>query len=224
MDNKTPSETERPEVTLLIGSGCSYCPVVLDACTRLLKEERIGRLDVINVTLYPEEAAKRGIRSVPWMEVGPYHLEGAHTYGDLLKWIDNTAAATKQADYFQHLLETGRIEPVIEQARQRTENRRELVTLLSRAGTPMAVHIGVGAVLEELSVDGLLKDIVDDMIELTESGDPKLRADACHYLGMSLSDKAVSRLEEILQHEEDPDVREIATESLAELERRTHPE
>ena len=218
MNTKAPPEARLPEVTLLIGSGCSFCPVVLDAFARLMKEDRIGRLEVINVTLHPQEAAKRGVRTVPWMAIGAYHLEGAHTYGELLKWVDSAVDPGGDAKYLQHLLETGRIEPVIEKAREQTENRKALAELIASPETPMNVRIGIGVVFEELSHEGMLGDLVDELVELTRSGDLRLRADACHYLGLTRSNAAMPRLREILRHEEDPYVREIALESLDELQ------
>lgn len=217
----TTEETGPPDVTLLVGTGCSHCQAVLNAFGRLLKEGHVGRLDVINASVHPEEARRRGARSVPWMEIGTYHLEGAHSYGELAAWIDASRDDSQGAAYLGHLLETGRLDTAVQRARERVEERRHLLALMASDDTPMTVKIGVGAAMEELAEAGLLEEIVDEIVALTRSGNAQVRADACHFLALSRSPAAVPRLEEMAAGDESPEVREIAAESLEAIREET---
>ena len=119
--------------------------------------------------------------------------------------------------YTQHLLETGRLDEAIAIAKESIDNRKGLLELLASADTPITVKIGIGAIVEELSEAGLLADILDDIVGLSRSESPHLRADACHFLGLTRSPAAIPRLREMLAQDENDDVREIAAESLAEI-------
>ena len=73
------------QATLLIGPGCPHCATTLAALSELVKKGRLGQLNVINVALEPEAARARGVRSVPWMELGPFELAGAHSEAELVQ-------------------------------------------------------------------------------------------------------------------------------------------
>ncbi len=77
-----------PDAELLIASGCAHCPVVLSGLAELLKQGRIGRLDIINIAAHPELAEARNARSVPWIRIGPFELSGAHSAQELAVWVE----------------------------------------------------------------------------------------------------------------------------------------
>ena len=93
-----------------------------------------------------------------------------------------------------------------------------LLDLAGKLDTPFAVRIGVGAVLEDLATDDLLSGLTGPISRLTASPQPQVRADAAHFLGLTGSPDARSELERLASSDEDPEVREIALESLAELD------
>ncbi|WP_172838730.1 HEAT repeat domain-containing protein [Solemya velesiana gill symbiont] len=55
------------------------------------------------------------------------------------------------------------------------------------------------------------------MIRLTRAEEPQIRADACHYLSLTENSEALNAIRPLLA-DEDPEVREIAMESIAILE------
>lgn len=205
-----------PDATLFISPGCSHCPTVMADLCRLLKENRIGRLEIVNLAQHPEAGTAAGVRSVPWTRIGPFELLGAHSYHELAQWADRAAAGDGLADYYSHLLESGRLQSVVGLVRQRPESIGDLLGLLQTLETPMAVRIGVGAVLEELADDGLPQHALAPLTAMTESSEPQIRADACHYLGLTEGQAARATLRRLLQ-DPDPQVREIAEESLAAM-------
>lgn len=216
MPNK---QRSTPDAILFIASGCSHCPAVMADLCRLLKEGRIGRLEMINLTQHPETGAAAGVRSVPWIRIGPFELFGAHGYQELAQWADRAASGEGREAYYSHLLESGRLQPLVALMRQRPDRIVDLLGLLETLETPMAVRIGVGAVLEELADDGLPQDALAQLSAMTKSSEPQIRADACHYLSLARGQAAQAAVSRLLQ-DPDPQVREIAEESLVAMQRR----
>ena len=148
--------------------------------------------------------------------IAPFTLTGAQSAQELAEWADRAAAGTGLASYFNHLLETNRLAEVVSHIRSSPGSLEDLVLLLGDLETPMAVRIGVGAVVEELAGSPLLAEAVGPVGALTRSEAPQVRADACHYLGLTGSPDAVPFLKACLE-DEDEEVSEIASESLALL-------
>jgi HEAT repeat protein len=84
----------------------------------------------------------------------------------------------------------------------------------------MAVRIGVGAAIEELQEHRLLKPAIPKLVELTMSDQPQIRADACHYLGLTGNGEALPAVQSLLM-DQDQEVREIAAETFALLNNNT---
>jgi HEAT repeat protein len=72
--------------------------------------------------------------------------------------------------------------------------------------------------MEELRGTTALQAIVEQLGALVASPEPRLRGDACHYLALSESPHALPYVRRLLQ-DPDPQVREVAQESLATLEK-----
>ncbi len=206
-----------PSALLLMAPGCAHCPVVLEGLVQLIEKGKLGRLEVVNILAHPERAQEVGTRSVPWTRIGPFELSGALTAGELAQWVTRAAEGTGIGAYYGHLLEDRKLDRVVAMIRETPATLNDLLSLLEDKDTPMAVRIGVGAVMEELQASGLISEALPELMRLAESDDPALRADACHYLGLSGDSAARPALEARLQ-DEDAEVREIAAESLALLD------
>ena len=197
--------------------GCSHCPVVMEMLTRLIKEGKLGRLEIINLARHPTAAKATGVRSVPWTRIGPFELEGVHSYGELARWAEHAAVGSGFDTYYSHLLETQQLDKVLTLVRERPPTLSDLTRLLTTLETPMGVRIGVGAVLEELAESELLNTVVPELVALTRSSHSQIRADGCHYLSLSNSPKALAAVRTLL-NDGDLEVRQIAKESLSILE------
>lgn len=211
MDSPIPPNPTDAE--LLIASDCPHCPAVLEALGRLLKEGLIGRLLVTNIAVHPAAATAAGTRSVPWMRIGPFELTGTHTPAELREWAQYAASGSGMNAYLAYLLEQHQLGRSVELVRQDPPLLHDLLPLLGDLQTPMAVRIGIGALFEELQDSGLLSDIVDELGALTRAAEPQVRADACHYLGLTGSRAAADYVHPLL-NDADAEVREIASETL----------
>ncbi|MEL0584921.1 MAG: HEAT repeat domain-containing protein [Candidatus Thiodiazotropha sp. (ex. Lucinoma kazani)] len=207
------TKREAPEVLFLLATGCAHCPSVLEGLSQLLKKGEIGRMEVVNIVEHPEIAQKVGTRSVPWTRIGAFELEGMLTPAELSQWVD-LASRNKGIDaYFSHLLEIQRPDKVISWVKSKQDSLPLLLSLLESGQTPLAARIGVGVVLEELQGSDLLQSTLPTLIALSQSSHANTRADAAHYLGLTHSSDAIDRVRE-LHNDENPDVREIAADSL----------
>ena len=94
VEDKLPTRMEKAgvEVTFYSLLGCPFCPIVAQRLDALQKEMNFS-LAKIDLTLKPQLAAAKGIRSVPVVEVGKDRLVGNATSEQLAKLIAQGQAA-----------------------------------------------------------------------------------------------------------------------------------
>ncbi len=215
----TESGPSVPDAELLIAPGCAHCGAVLAALTDLVKRGDLGRLNVVHLGAHPEAAAAVGARSVPWIRMGPYELTGAHTQTELASWARRAGTPEGLRAYLLEQLQSGQLDNAIAACRREPAFLPPLLSLSADLDTPFAVRIGVGAVLEDLSPDGLLRGLVDPIEErLSRSPHAQVRADAAHFLGLTGSSRAREALRRV-SNDENAEVREIAHESMTALDK-----
>lgn len=212
-----PMNATPPDALLLLAPGCPHCPAVLEGLTRLLKEGAIGRLEAVNLAVHPGRAGELGVKSVPWLRLGIYQLEGAQTPAALRRYAEHGDDPDTLAHYFHDLLISGRRHQVEYLLRQNPAHFHALPRMLADPGASMAVRLGIGAVLEEFQGSDLAQVIVTDLGELTRHEDALTRADACHFLSLIGGTATLPWLRACLA-DGDAGVREIASEALEELE------
>ncbi|MGE0081890.1 MAG: HEAT repeat domain-containing protein [Thiohalomonadaceae bacterium] len=203
----------QPDALLLVAPGCPHCPGVLDALGALVKEGVIGRLEVINVAVHPERAAALGVRGVPFTRLGPFELDGARTAAELRRWAERAAHPRGMAEYLEQMLAEGGLAKVEAMLAAEPARFPQLLGLMEDAELPLQVRLGIGAVIEGLAGTPVLQEAVPVLARLTGHADHRVRGDACHFLGLTLSPAARPALEACLG-DPHPEVREIAREAL----------
>lgn len=206
----------RPDALLLIAPGCSHCSLVLQSLTEALKAGSLGRLEVVNIVEHPEVAEAVGTRSVPWLRIGPFDLDGLYTPTELAAWIEHAALGTGWAQYFSALLAQGRLQDVSRRVHEDPARLAPLIALAGSLETPLAARVGVGAILEEFEGSEALRRQVSELVALTRASEPQVRADACHYLALTNAAPVAEHVR-LLLNDADPEVREIAQETLQRL-------
>ena len=121
------------------------------------------------------------------------------------------------ADYFHILLMEGGLREVIGIIDARPELLADLLPIVGNPDASMNVALGASAVFERYAGKEPLRVLAPQLGRLSEHADARVRADASHYLGLSHSPLARTFLEARLK-DESAEVREIAADSLAELE------
>lgn len=218
MQTPVPTEptAESPDALLLIGSHCPHCRSVLGALAGLVKEGTLGRLTVVNLTVSPGAPEARGVRSVPWTRIGPFELGGALGAAELKDWATDAAAGGGWGRYFGYLIEGGRLDSLVELLRSNTTALSDLLDLFADPDTPLSVRIGISAAVEHLAGDKPLRNAIPQILPLTRSESPQIRADACYFLGLAGDPSVLPSVKRLLE-DESAEVREVAAETSALL-------
>lgn len=189
---------------------------MLSSLADLVKQGAIGRLEAINLEQHPEIGQTLGVRSVPWLRLGRIELAGMHSKAELADWAARADSEAGIADWFHMMLKEGQLPRA--QALIETDPSL-LATVLPIVGNVEAslnVRLGAGVLLENFAGSGTLRALLPRLGELSQHVDARVRADACHYLGLTGDVGARAWLDARLA-DDDADVREIAAESLETL-------
>ncbi len=208
--------SQAPDALLFIAPGCPHCPVVLQGLSDLVKTGEIGRLEVINVAVHPENAAELGVRSAPWTRIGPFILEGAQTPGALKQWAEKALKGEMGSDYLHELLSSGKLAEAEAYLEAEPQRLMETLAIVGDPEAPIQVRLGANALLENREGSATLAALVPRLGELSRHADHRIRSDACHLLRLSGAAEAVAYLRERLQ-DDSAEVKEIAEESLEKL-------
>ncbi|HUX92044.1 MAG TPA: HEAT repeat domain-containing protein [Gallionellaceae bacterium] len=206
-----------PDALLFITPGCSHCPVVLQGLSELVKQTAIGKLTVVNVAAHPELAAEYGVRTAPWLRLGPFTLTGAHTQAELRQWAEWSSSEEGSTQYVEHLLAEGGYKQAGIFVGEDIERLKPLLSIVANPEKSLVVRAGVSALLEAYRNTPALQNLLPSIGELTRHTDHRVRADACHLLGLSGSPAARPYLDSCLKDSSE-EVREIAAESLELLD------
>lgn len=205
-----------PDAELLIATGCAHCPVVLEGLSSLIKEGVISSLRVTNIVNQPERAQQLGVRSVPWLKLGPFVLQGLHSPAELREWAERAGSMEGISMYLYDQLKQGNLDEMENLLATQPNWLGALIPLLEQEDTDMKVRIGVDALLESLATDTELDSLVEELGRLSQHERQSLRSDASHYLSLTRSPAAIPFLEARLQ-DESAEVRDIAEEGLQKL-------
>jgi hypothetical protein len=208
-----------PDALLFIAPGCPHCATVLQGLNKLVKLALIGKLTVVNVAEHPEQAAEYGVRAAPWLRLGPFTLTGAQSPAELRLWAKWASGEEGIAHYVEHLLKQGGYKQAVAFIAADTHRLKPLLAIVANPAANIEVRLGVSALLEAHANTPELRKLLPQLAELTRHDDHRVRADACHLLGLTGSAAARAHVENCLNdaHEE---VREIAEEAMEELKKR----
>jgi hypothetical protein len=207
-----------PDALLFVAPGCPHCATVLRGLSELVKQGLIGKLTVVDVAAHPEQAAEYGVRATPWLRLGPFTLTGSHSLAELRLWAEWASGEAGTAHYVEHLLKQGSYKQAAAFIDADTRRLKPLLAIVADPAAKLEVRLGVSALLEAYANSLSLQNLLPQLAELTRHADHRVRADACHLLGLTGSAAARPYVENCRNdaHEE---VREIAAEAMAELEK-----
>jgi thiol-disulfide isomerase/thioredoxin len=207
-----------PDALLFVASGCPHCATVLKGLNQLAGQKLIGRLTVVDVAEHPEQAAEYGVRAAPWLRLGPFTLTGAHSPAELRMWADWANGEAGTAHYVEHLLTQGSYPQAAAFIDADTLRLKPLLAIVADPGAKLGVRLGVSALLEAHANSSSLQKLLPQLAELSRHPDHRVRADACHLLGLTGSPSARALVEARL-HDAHEEVREIAQEAMEILQK-----
>jgi thiol-disulfide isomerase/thioredoxin len=205
-----------PDALLLISTHCPHCPAMLAALAELVKRGDIGRLEAVNLEQRPEVGQALGVRSVPWVRIGRVELSGVHGKTELAEWALKADSEAGIADWFHLLLKEGQLPRAQAAIDAEPALLGAVLPIVGNVDASLNVRLGAGVLLEHFAGTETLRALLPRLGELSRHADARVRADACHYLGLTASVGARAWLEGRLS-DPDTDVREIAAESLQAL-------
>ncbi|MDX9995417.1 MAG: HEAT repeat domain-containing protein [Rhodocyclaceae bacterium] len=127
------------------------------------------------------------------------------------------ASLRDRAEQFAIWLLEGQLKNVLAVVDKSPQALADLLPILVNPEANMNVRFGASAVLERYAGSPALHALLPALGMLAAHGDHRVRADACHILGLSGSTDAIKYLEARLD-DPDAEVREIAAEGLEELQ------
>ncbi|MEW5904987.1 MAG: thioredoxin family protein [Pseudomonadota bacterium] len=206
----------RPAALLFVTPGCVHCAAVKQALATLVREGAVAQVIEVDATQQPELAAQHGVRSAPWLEMGPFTLSGAQTLAELRQWAAWAESEAGTAHYLEHLLRGGEFTHARAFVVADAARLQVLLAMLADTELGIDVRLGVSALLERYAGHARLQALIPELSEMTRHADHRVRADAAHLLGLTGSAAARKPLE-LLRVDEHEEVREIAHEALAAL-------
>ncbi|HMA12178.1 MAG TPA: HEAT repeat domain-containing protein [Steroidobacteraceae bacterium] len=205
-----------PDALLLISTHCPHCPAVLAALADLVKQGAIGRLEAVNLEQHPEVGSSLGVRSVPWLRIGRIELSGVHGKAELAEWAAKADSEAGLADWFHLLLKEGQLPRAQAAVEADPALLAAVLPIVGNVDASLNVRLGAGVLFETFAGTATLRALLPRLGELSQHADARVRADACHYLGLTADAAARPWLQARLE-DDDADVREIAAESLQAL-------
>ncbi len=205
-----------PDALLLLSTHCPHCPAALAALADLVKQGTVGRLEAVNLEQRPEVGQALGVRSVPWVRIGRIELAGVHGKAELAEWAAKADSEAGLADWFHLLLKEGQLPRAQAAVEADPALLAAVLPIVGNVEASLNVRLGAGVLLETFAGSDTLRALLPRLGELSQHVDARVRADACHYLGLSGDVAAKPWLEARLK-DDDADVREIAAESLQAL-------
>ena len=182
----------------------------------MLKENALGKLEVINIHQHPEVAQQLNVRSVPWLKLGEFTLSGSYSLNELRDYIDFNNNEDGISKYIDHQLSEGQLSSLADEIQNHPHWLSSVIQLLADDDTSMQTRLGIDSLIEGLSGTDLLRDYTDDLGQLSKQVHVSRLADIIHYLGLTHSKKAIEFIKTHCDHE-NPDIRETCQDALEEI-------
>lgn len=205
-----------PDVLMLMGTQCAYCLPMMKLLSELMKAGHIGELRIVNIEENPDLAIQLGVRSVPWLQIGPFELQGSRSKQELLLWLQRASSSDGLTEYLEEILSEGNIKLANKLIQHHPQALENVIELMADPEAKINVRLGVGVIIEEMAESTSFKSVIPKLLELMSSSDSRLRGDACHYLSLTKDESYIPDIEKLLADTSE-EVREIAQESLDDL-------
>lgn len=205
-----------PDAVLLITTQCPHCASVMKSLSELVKQGDIASLEIINLERKPEIAEQLGVRTVPWVKIGWFELEGLHTQKELLEKASQAGSDEGARAYISEELLEGRVNKVLSLLGERHDLIGHVLELLGDADAKINIRLGIGVIMEEYAAMDWFAPFIGELSKYLQHQDERVRADVCHYLSLTENKEAVPSIQALL-NDVSEEVREVAEESLEDL-------
>ena len=104
----------------------------------------------MNIEQRGDIARELGVRSVPWVRIGSFELEGLRSEQELAEWAARASARSGMTEWLNELLSSGRIDKALQAVRSDPAGMDALLLLFADTDTQLNTRIGISAIMEEL--------------------------------------------------------------------------
>ena len=125
------------------------------------------------------------MRSVPWLRIGRIELAGVHSKAELAEWAAKADSEAGMADWFHLLLKEGQLPKAQAMIEADPALLAAVLPIVGNVEASLNVRLGAGVLLEEFAGSDTLRALLPRLGELSQHADARVRADACHYLGLT---------------------------------------
>lgn len=205
-----------PDAILMLTSQCPHCASVMKSLSEMVKQGELASLEIINLEKKPEVAKKLGIRTVPWIKIGWFELEGLHSQKELQQKAQQAASDEGVLAHISEELLEGRVNKVLSLIGGQHNLIRHALVLLGDAEAKINIRLGVGVVIEEYASTDWFAAYIPQLAEYAHHKDERVRADACHYLSLTKNSEVIPYIKSLIDDSSEQ-VREVAEDSLQDL-------
>jgi alkyl hydroperoxide reductase subunit AhpF len=211
---------ERPaELLVFVGATCPHCPGAVRSANRIALASPLVTVSIIDAQLHPKLAERFNVRAVPLTILDEeLAVTGVVRPSELVEKILSRGDESHERDLLLSLVEQGRFDEVAGRM-QTGPGAAHFVALWS--GSTTSLRIGLMMAVEEaLEADrAALDGLVSGLLPILPSQDAVLRGDTADLLGR-IGHRAARDALQALLDDPHPDVAEIASEALEEIDER----
>lgn len=201
---------------MLMGPQCAFCGPMMQALVEIMKTGQVAELRILNIENNLELAAELGVRSVPWLRIGPFELSGSRTKKELSMWLQRASSFDGISEYLSEILSEGKIQDARKFIRNYPQALENVIDLMADPDEKINVRLGVGVIIEEMAGGEAFRTVVPRLLDYMSHDDARIRGDACHYLSLTKDSGFIPQIEKLLADDSE-EVREIAQDSLDDL-------
>jgi len=203
------------EIKVFVSPFCPHCAKVIENVNSLAVENPNVKVEIIDVSVYPELAEKYGITSAPTTIINDsVRLIGYVSKEEVVKWIEK---AEDKKEYFVKLIKDGRLDELLDSIRDEND-LGVIVDLL--AYNDFMVRLGAMVVLEEVfkSNPSIVKAVKDKIRKLLKHDDKRIVQDVAMLLGEIGDEEDIKFLKDLVKA--GGEVKLSAEEAMEEIAKR----
>ncbi|MFV1993746.1 MAG: hypothetical protein ACC635_07570, partial [Acidiferrobacterales bacterium] len=139
-----------PDAVMYLSETCPHCPQVLQSLTDLLKAGNLASLKLLNISYHSRQAQVLNIKSLPWVKIGPFEIEGLSPAHEYANWARVVNTIEGLCDYLKLLLGSGQLKKAEDVIASENGGFDALLVLLADVEADITVRTGASALLEAL--------------------------------------------------------------------------
>ncbi len=206
---------------IYVSPDCPFCPQVVTRCLAIARMNHAINVSVIDGCLFPEQAAKDSIRSVPTLILDDsFRWTGAVDLEELINVIEQRDPVLLGVETIKNIIHEGQAEELAEMMAARGEIFPAFLEVLT--DIKWNVRLGAMAVFEYLieKSQDLCRRINIELCNRFPDQDDRVKGDIIYLLGESGDQSMIPFIKSLINGPFPQEVREAAADALDNFLRR----